>query len=262
MTDLKNIPDYVPGHGLLKGKRVVITAAAGTGIGFAVAKKCIEEGAQVFISDIHEGRLQKAQDALESETGQRPDYALCNVTIQDDVGGLISSAVKSLGGIDVVINNAGLGGTADLIDMTDEQWMVVMDVTLNGCFRINRAAMQFMKNNNGGVIVNNASVLGWRAQKGQAHYAAAKAGVMALTRCAGVEGAEFGVRVNAVAPSLALHPFLHKVTSKELLAELEANEAYGRGSEVWEQANVMVFLASDYSSYMTGEVISNSSQRA
>lgn len=262
MTDLKNIPDYVPGHGLLKGKRVVITAAAGTGIGFAAAKKCIEEGAQVFISDIHEGRVQKAQDTLEAETGQRPDYAICNVTVQEDVDALIATAAKSLGGIDVVINNAGLGGTADLVDMTDEQWMVVMDVTLNGCFRVNRAAMQFMKTNGGGVIVNNASVLGWRAQKGQAHYAAAKAGVMALTRCAGVEGAEFGVRVNAVAPSLALHPFLHKVTSKELLAELEAKEAYGRGSEVWEQANVMVFLASDYSSYMTGEVISTSSQRA
>lgn len=262
MTDLKNIPDYVPGHGLLKGKRVVITAAAGTGIGFAAAKKCIEEGASVFISDIHEGRLQKAQDTLEAATGQRPDFAMCNVTVQDDVDRLVSAAAKSLGGIDVVINNAGLGGTANLVDMTDEQWMVVMDVTLNGCFRINRAAMQFMKTNGGGVIVNNASVLGWRAQKGQAHYAAAKAGVMALTRCAGVEGAEFGVRVNAVAPSLALHPFLHKVTSKELLAELEAKEAYGRGSEVWEQANVMVFLASDYSSYMTGEVISTSSQRA
>lgn len=262
MTDLKNIPDYVPGHGLLKGKRVVITAAAGTGIGFAAAKKCIEEGAQVFISDIHEGRLQKAQDMLESETGQRPDYAICNVTVQEDVDSLIAAAGKSLGGIDVVINNAGLGGTANLVDMTDDQWMVVMDVTLNGCFRVNRAAMQYMKSNGGGVIVNNASVLGWRAQKGQAHYAAAKAGVMALTRCAGVEGAEFGVRVNAVAPSLALHPFLHKVTSKELLAELEAKEAYGRGSEVWEQANVMIFLASDYSSYMTGEVISTSSQRA
>jgi len=142
MTNLKNIPDYVPGHGLLKGKRVVITAAAGTGIGFAAAKKCIEEGAQVFISDIHDGRLQKAQDSLEADTGQ------------------------------------------------------------------------------------------------------------------------FGVRVNAVSPSLALHPFLHKVTSKELLAELEAKEAFGRGSEVWEQANVMVFLASDYSSYMTGEVISTSSQHA
>lgn len=262
MTDLKNIPNYVPGHGLLKGKRVVITAAAGTGIGFAAAKKCIEEGAQVFISDIHEGRLQKAQNTLEADTGQRPDFAICNVTQQDDVDGLIAAARKSMDGIDVVINNAGLGGTANLVDMTDDQWMAVLDVTLNGCFRINRAAMQFMKAQGHGVIVNNASVLGWRAQKGQAHYAAAKAGVMALTRCAGVEGAEFGIRVNAVAPSLALHPFLHKVTSKELLEELEAKEAYGRGSEVWEQANVMVFLASDYSSYMTGEVISTSSQRA
>lgn len=262
MSDLHKPPNYVAGHGLLKGKRVVITAAAGTGIGFAAAKKCIEEGAQVFISDIHEGRLQKAQDALMTEAGQRPDYAICNVTVQDDVDALIAAAAKSLGGIDVVINNAGLGGTADLVHMSDEQWMVVLDVTLNGCFRINRAAMQYMKDNSGGVIVNNASVLGWRAQKGQAHYAAAKAGVMALTRCAGVEGAEFGVRVNAIAPSLALHPFLHKVTSKDLLAELEAKEAFGRGSEVWEQANVMVFLASDYSSYMTGEVISTSSQRA
>ena len=262
MADLKNIPDYVSGHGLLKGKRVIVTAAAGTGIGFATAKKCAEEGATVFISDIHEGRLQKSRDTLEAETGQRPAYAICNVTDQDDVDNLFAAAAKSLGGIDVVINNAGLGGTANLVDMTDEQWSVVLDVTLNGCFRINRAAMQYMKDNDGGVIVNNASVLGWRAQKGQAHYAAAKAGVMALTRCAGVEGAEFGVRVNAVAPSLALHPFLHKVTSKDLLAELEAKEAYGRGSEVWEQANVIVFLASDYSSYMTGEVISTSSQRA
>lgn len=267
MPDLKTPPNYVAGHGLLKGKKVVVTAAAGTGIGFATAKKCAEEGATVFISDIHEGRLEKAAAALEEALGTRPDYALCNVTNQDDVDGLIAAAAKSMGGIDVVINNAGLGGTADLVDMQDDQWMVVMDVTLNGCFRINRAAMQYMKtayeaNGSGGVIVNNASVLGWRAQKGQAHYAAAKAGVMALTRCAGVEGADFGVRVNAIAPSLALHPFLHKVTSKELLAELEAKEAYGRGSEVWEQANVMVFLASDYSSYMTGEVISTSSQRA
>ena len=267
MTNLINVPDYVPGHGLLKGKRVVITAAAGTGIGFSAAKRCIEEGAQVFISDIHEGRLEKASDTLEAETGQRPEFAICNVTVQEDVDNLVSAAAKALGGIDVVINNAGLGGTADLVDMTDEQWMVVLDVTLNGCFRINRAFMQYMKADHeaggaGGVIVNNASVLGWRAQKGQAHYAAAKAGVMALTRCAGVEGAEFGVRVNAIAPSLALHPFLHKVTSKELLAELEAKEAYGRGSEVWEQANVMVFLASDYSSYMTGEVLSTSSQHA
>ena len=110
--------------------------------------------------------------------------------------------------------------------------------------------------------MNNASVLGWRAQEGQAHYAAAKAGVMALTRCAAIEAAPHGVRINAVAPSLAMHPFLAKVTTDELLAELTQREAFGRAAEPWEIANVMVFLASDYSSYMTGEVVSVSSQRA
>ncbi len=113
-----------------------------------------------------------------------------------------------------------------------------------------------------GVIVNNASVLGWRAQKGQAHYAAAKAGVMAFTRCSAVEAAEHNVRINAVAPSIAMHAFLAKVTTDELLAELSAKEAFGRPAEVWEVANVMMFLASDLSSYMTGEVLSVSSQRA
>ena len=111
-----------------------------------------------------------------------------------------------------------------------------------------------------GVIVNNASVLGWRAQAGQAHYAAAKAGVMALTRCAAIEAAPFNVRVNAVAPSIAMHPFLAKVTTDELLAELTSREAFGRAAEPWEVANVIVFLASDYSSYMTGEIVSVSSQ--
>ena len=110
------------------------------------------------------------------------------------------------------------------------------------------------------MIVNNASVLGWRAQDGQAHYAAAKAGVMALTRCAAIEAAAGGVRVNAVAPSLAMHPFLAKVTTEELLEELDQREAFGRAAEPWEVANVMVFLASDYSSYMTGEIVSVSSQ--
>ena len=110
-------------------------------------------------------------------------------------------------------------------------------------------------------FTNNASVLGWRAQKEQAHYAAAKAGVMALTRCAALEAAEFNVRINAVAPSIVLHPMLRKSASEELLAELESKEAYGRAAEAWEVANVMMFLASDYSSYMTGEIVPVSSQR-
>ena len=256
------VPDYVPGHGLLNGKTVVITAAAGTGIGSAVARKAIEEGATVLISDFHERRLGETADRLAAETGTRPDTEVCNVTVEADVQGLVDAAVQRLGGIDVMINNAGLGGSALLVDMTDEQWSTVLDVTLTGTFRCTRAVLRHMTERGNGVIVNNASVLGWRAQAEQAHYAAAKAGVMALTRCAAVEAAPHGVRVNAVAPSLAMHPFLAKVTTDELLAELTEREAFGRYAEPWEIANVMVFLASDYSSYMTGEVVPVSSQRA
>ena len=255
-------PDYVPGHGLLTGKTVVVTAAAGTGIGSAVARKAIEEGAMVLISDFHERRLGETADRLAEETGTRPDTQVCNVTVEADVQGLVEAAVDRLGGIDVMINNAGLGGSALLVDMTDEQWSTVLDVTLTGTFRCTRAVLRHMTERGRGVIVNNASVLGWRAQAEQAHYAAAKAGVMALTRCAAVEAAPFGVRVNAVAPSLAMHPFLAKVTTDELLAQLTEREAFGRYAEPWEIANVMVFLASDYSSYMTGEVVPVSSQRA
>ena len=238
-------------HELLAGKRVLVTAAAGTGIGFATAKRCAEEGATVVVSDRHERRLAEAAEQL----GGAQAIA-CDVTAQADVDRLFREA----GELDVVVNNAGLGGMANLVDMTDEQWSVVLDVTLNGTFRCTRAALQHMTPRGAGVIVNNASVLGWRAQPGQAHYAAAKAGVMALTRCAAMEAAPFGVRINAVAPSLAMHPFLSKVMDEAELAELEKREAFGRSATPEEVANVIVFLASDYSSYMTGEVVSVSSQ--
>jgi len=249
-----------PAHGLLAGKTVVVTAAAGTGIGYATAKRAAEEGATVVVSDHHERRLTEAAERLAETSGTQPLALVCDVTREDHVHSLIAGAVAEHGAIDVMVNNAGLGGTANLVDMTDDEWHVVLDVTLTGTFRCTRAALRHMTPRGSGVIVNNASVLGWRAQAGQAHYAAAKAGVMALTRCAALEAAASGVRVNAVAPSLAMHPHLAKVTSDELLAELAAAEAFGRAAEPWEVANVIVFLASDYSSYMTGEVVSVSSQ--
>ncbi len=108
--------------------------------------------------------------------------------------------------------------------------------------------------------MNNASVLGWRAQHSQSHYAAAKAGVMALTRCSAIEAVEYGVRINAVSPSIARHRFLEKISSADLLDRLSEGEAFGRAAEPWEVAATIAFLASDYSSYLTGEVISVSSQ--
>jgi 3-oxoacyl-[acyl-carrier protein] reductase len=255
-------PEYPPARDLLKDRTVVVTAAAGTGIGFAVAKRAAEEGARVLISDFHERRLGEAADRIAEETGTRPATCICDVTQQDQVDALHAAAIDTLGHVDVLINNAGLGGEVPVVDMTDDQWSRVLDVTLNSVFRMTRAFLPSMYARKSGAIVNNASVLGWRAQKGQAHYAAAKAGVMAFTRCSAVEAAEHGVRINAVAPSIAMHAFLAKVTTDELLAELSQREAFGRPAEVWEVANVMLFLASDLSSYMTGEVLSVSSQRA
>lgn len=262
--DIHN-PSYVPGHQLLAGKSVLITAAAGAGIGFAAAKKAVEEGCRgIVLSDIHEGRLQQSVQKLKDETGLDAVYGkVGNVAQEDDVQALIAFAEQQLNGVDVLINNAGLGTSRTLVEMDDDEWFKVIDVTLNGTMRMTRAMMRTMKaRGQGGVIVNNASVLGWRAQKEQSHYAAAKAGVMALTRCAALEAAEFGVRINAVSPSLAVHPMLKKSAPPELLAELEGREAYGRGAETWEIANIMMFLASDYSSYMTGEILSCSSQHA
>ena len=253
-------PPYPESHGLLKEKVVVVTAAAGAGIGFATARRCAEEGARLVISDAHERRLGEAAEQIESATGRSPLAIVCDVTKEEEVQRLFDTAASEMDRIDVAVNNAGLGGTAEVADMTDEQWHSVIDVSLHGTFRCTRAALRHMLPRRSGVIVNLASVLGWRAQPGQAHYAAAKAGVMALTRSAAMEAAPSGVRVNAVAPSLAMTPFLSKVMSEELLQELEAAEAFGRAAEPWEVANVIVFLASDYSSYLTGEVISVSSQ--
>jgi 3-oxoacyl-[acyl-carrier protein] reductase len=242
---------------------VVITAAAGAGIGAAAARRCLDEGAQVVISDQHDARLAALADELAGQYGDRVWFRPCDVTDDDAVRALIDGAAGHFGRIDVMINNAGLGGTRSILEMTDAEWSRVLDITLTGTFRCTRAALrQMVAQGHGGAVVNNASVLGWRAQEGQAHYAAAKAGVMALTRCAAMDVASHGIRVNAVAPSLATHPFLAKVMSEELLTELASREAFGRGAQPWEVANVMVFLASDYASYLTGEVISVSSQHA
>lgn len=255
-------PDYVPAHGLLQGRSALITAAAGGGIGFATAQRVLEEGVRaLMIADIHERRLNEAVERLK---GAFPDAKvagqLANVTDEAQVQALVEAAEAHCDGVDLLVNNAGLGGSCRVVDMKDEDWQRVLDVTLTGTFRMTRAMLRFMQPRGRGAIVNNASVLGWRAQKEQAHYAAAKAGVMAFTRCSALEAAEYGIRINAVAPSIAFHDHLRKSAPQELLEQLASREAFGRAAECWEIANCIVMLASDYSSYLVGEVLSASSQ--
>lgn len=263
MTDLSAVPKEIDGHGLLKGKVVLVTAAAGTGIGSTTARRALLEGADVVVSDFHERRLNETREELAGLGLGKVDSMVCDVTSTDAVDALIAGAVEKAGRIDVLVNNAGLGGQTPVIEMTDDEWDRVLNVTLTSVMRATRAALRYFRGvEHGGVIVNNASVLGWRAQHSQSHYAAAKAGVMALTRCSAIEAVDYGVRINAVSPSIARHKFLEKTSSAELLDRLAGDEAFGRAAEPWEIATTIAFLASDYSSYLTGEIISVSSQRA
>jgi len=245
-------------RGLLEGRRALVTAAAGTGIGFATAERFVREGAVLVVSDRHERRLAEAADRL-SELGVPVHPVACDVTDVVQVERLFDIALEALGGLDIVVNNAGLGHSSLLSETTDEDWSRVLDVTLNGTFRCVRAALSRVSE--GGSIINVGSVTGHRAERGQSAYAAAKAGVHALTRCAAVEGAERGVRVNAVAPTLAVHSFLSRVADSEHLAEMAKLQPQGRAAEPREIASTILFLASDLSGYLTGECISASGQK-
>ncbi len=134
---------HAESHALLSGKTVVVTAAAGTGIGFATAKRCVEEGARVLISDAHERRVAEAGESL------GVPHVVCDVTDQQSVDRLFEVARAEFGSIDILVNNAGLGGTVNLVDMTDDQWSKVIDVTLTGTFRCTRAALQVMGDRGG-----------------------------------------------------------------------------------------------------------------
>jgi 3-oxoacyl-[acyl-carrier protein] reductase len=260
---MKLPPEYPQGREILKGKTVLVTASAGTGIGNATATRCAEEGATVMLSDIHEKRLTEYADRLERQIGRKVHRTLCNVTDDAQVRAMIDTAVSEMGRLDVLVNNAGMGGTYDLVDTTDEQWLRIIDTNLTGTFRCLRAALPVMAAQGGGVIVNMGSICAWRAEAGQTAYAASKAGILALTRCAAIEAAPQNIRINAVVPSLALHPYLEKVTDPAHLQNLiRTNEAFGRAAEPWEVGNAIVFLASDYASYMTGEALSVSCRRA
>jgi 3-oxoacyl-[acyl-carrier protein] reductase len=256
-------PRCPPARGLLADKTVVVTAAAGTGIGFATARRCAQEGATVLLSDQHAGRLEACTERLSDEIGRPISRVVCDVRSEAQVRRLIERAESEFGRIDVLVNNAGLGMTRSVVDTPFEDWERVLDVNLNGAFRMMRAVLPGMRARRSGSIVNVSSICAWRAEAGQSAYAASKAALLALTRCAALEAADRGVRINAVVPSLALHAHLEKVSSPAFLRRMVAeNEAFGRAAEPWEIGNAIVFLASDYAGTLTGEALSVSCRRS
>ncbi len=242
--------------GLLDGKVAIVTAAAGAGIGQAVARLFAQEGAEVVVSDAHPHRLQEVAEAMARDYG-RPFLALpVDVRREEQVRELVTRTLERHGRIDVLVNNAGINRLSPVWQMDDETWQLVLDVNLTGTFRCTRAVLPHMMERRQGSIVNLASVAGWLGSaEGEAHYCAAKAAVMAFTRAVAAEVGRYGVRVNAIAPGLIYNPFLERIYPREFFEGFTARVPLGRVGEPLDVARLALFLASDLSGYITGEVV-------
>jgi len=237
-------------------KVAFVTAAAGVGIGQAVARTLAEQGATVVLSDQHPGRTEKVAAELAAATGQDVTGVPLDVRDEQRIDEVILGVAAKYGRLDIVVNNSGLNQLEPLHEMSTATWRAVMDVSLTGPFMVTRRALALMREQRSGAIVNMSSIAGWiRTDEGESHYAAAKAGIMGFTRAAAMEAAPFGIRVNAVAPGLAWNSFLAKIYGEDYVAEMARQTPLGRAGTPQDIANAVAFLASDKASFITGEVL-------
>lgn len=234
----------------------LVTAAAGAGIGAAIARRLASDGMDVVITDIHERRCTELAEALGEEHGRDFLAIPLDVTDHDAVGVAVEQAVADRGSIDVLVNNAGWSTIAPVAEMDLADWQRCLDVDLTGTFSCMRHVLPHMIEGDGGSIVNITSIAAWEmtAEHGAA-YSAAKAGLLALTRVAAAENGQHGIRVNAVAPGLIYNDFLRKIYPAEFFDGYAADRSLvGRVGEPDDVANLVSFLVSDQATYITGEV--------
>ena len=237
--------------GLLKDRTAVITGGA-QGIGFAIAELFVAEGAQVVLGDLN---LEATQAAAQRLGGPGVASAVrCDVTKSADVDALLGRAVEVSGSLDVVVNNAGITRDATMRTMTEDDFDQVINVHLKGTWNGTRKAAAIMREQKSGAIVNISSLSGKVGMVGQTNYSAAKAGIVGLTKAAAKEMAHHGVRVNAVQPGLIRSAMTEAMPEKAWNQKM-SEIPMGRVGEVGEVAGVVLFLASDLSSYMTGTVL-------
>lgn len=242
--------------GLLEGKVAIVTAAAGAGIGQAAARRFAQEGAQVLIGDVHPRRVQEVAEAMSKDYGREVPSVAVDVRDPAQVKSLVEAALERFGQIDILMNNAGINRLVPAWEMDDETWRLVIDTNLTGAFYCTRAVLPHMIERESGAIINMASVVGWfGSADGEAHYAAAKAGVMGFTRAVAAEVGKHGVRVNAIAPGLIYNEFLERIYPQEFFERFVRRVPLGRAGEPPDVADLALFLASDLSRYITGEVI-------
>jgi 3-oxoacyl-[acyl-carrier protein] reductase len=236
---------------LLAGQTAIVTGGA-QGLGFAIAERFVGEGARVVLGDVN---LEATESAAAKLGGDDVAIAVrCDVTVAADVDTLVTAAVDRLGGLDIMVNNAGITRDATMRKMTEDQFDQVIAVHLKGTWNGTRKAAAVMRENKRGAIVNMSSLSGKVGLVGQTNYSAAKAGIVGMTKAAAKELAHHGVRVNAIAPGL-IRSAMTEAMPQRIWDEKVAEVPMGRAGEPHEVANVALFLASDLSSYMTGTVL-------
>jgi 3-oxoacyl-[acyl-carrier protein] reductase len=233
----------------LSGKTALVTGST-RGIGRTIAGALADSGARVAIV----GRDKSKADAVAEEIGRGAMGFGCDVSDTAAVATLVSDVEKALGGVDILVNNAGLTRDNLVMRLKDEDWDEVMNANLRGAFAAIRAVSRGMMKKRAGRIINMASVVGLNGNKGQANYAASKAGLIALTKSVAKELGSRNILVNAIAPGFIATEMTDAMTpdARAALTGLIPLERLGRTEDI---AAAVVFLASDYASYITGQVI-------
>jgi 3-oxoacyl-[acyl-carrier protein] reductase len=240
----------------LKDRVAILTAAAGAGIGQAAARVLAREGAHIVVTDVHEERSVEAAKSIHDEYSVETLGIRCDVTKVEDVKKVAELTLKRFGRIDILLNNAGTNRPSPIADMSDEVWDLVVDTSLKGTFYCTRAVLPAMIEQKKGRIVNIASVAGFRGLGGgHAHYAAAKAGIMAFTRCLAMEAAPHQITANTIAPSFIYNDFIPNIYPQEEIERMYAEIPYPRKGTPEDIANTVLFLVSDEGEYITGQTI-------
>lgn len=232
--------------GKLQDKVVVITGGV-SGIGAATAKLFAQEGAKLVLVDFNEEKGKAFTEELTSQ-GTEAVFVKADVTSEEDVKNIYETTLSKFGRVDVLFNNAGIGAVKPTEELTYAEWRKTVEVDLDGVFLVAQGAIKEFLKTGGGVIVNTASMYGWVGAPGSAAYNAAKAGVVNFTRSIGLEYAERNIRVNAICPGFIDTPILGE-TDRQFLTNATPMKRLGKPEEI---ANAVLFLASDDSSFMTG----------